>query len=409
MEPLNRRVLTILCLVAATAVPLAADGLSTFKSRHYQVNTDLPRERAADLAAHMDLVYAEYRKRFQSFRPKDRSRPALYLFEYKGAYVSFLAEQGINGQNSGGMFAYHSRRNFHGLLTYTADRPVDETLAVLQHEGFHQFARTYLGYELPPWANEGLAQYFEDGILVRGKMHLGSVNPPRLTRVKAALAKQDAPVSFEELINIDGRTWLATLAEDPDKASVLYAYAWSVAHFLIHAEDGRYAKAFGRYLELLAAGRTSGDAFAAAFGASDLDPMRRKWEAYVKDLEPDPLAEAALRMRMIAAGMLWLQKHGMDVPDDLSGIEKALARRKYRWGYNIEGQSLQVSATETESFSYTDTRGQSRRFSLTQPERAQGDGEAGLPTISAPGQRPAPAVQWVKDDDGGVSYRIVYR
>jgi len=413
MERFIRRVTTIVCLVLATAAPSSAGQLTSFTSENYQVHTDLPRQRVAEMVSHMDLVYAEYRKRFKSFKPKDRSRPALYLFDQQGSYVGFLAEHDIDGRNSGGMFAYDSRTRFHGLLTYTAGRPADETLAVLQHEGFHQFAHTYLGYELPPWANEGLAQYFEDGILVAGKMHLGSVNPPRLARVKAALAGNGPSVSFKELIEMGSNTWHQTLTDDPDKSAVLYAYAWSVAHFLIHADHGRYARAFGGYLELLAAGKASGEAFGSAFGAKDLEPMRRKWAAYVKELEPDALAEAALRMRMIAAGMLWLDRHGMDVPADLGVIEHALARSEYRWGYTIEGQSLQVSATEPDSFAYTDARGQPNRFTLEAPKAGEsgdeGEQPINLPLLSAPGLRPTPAIRWEREEDGTLTFRLVYR
>ena len=58
---------------------------------------------------------------------------------------------------------------------------------MLQHEGFHQFAFNHIGEALPTWINEGLAQYFEDAIIVGDKMTTGLANARRVEQVKQAL------------------------------------------------------------------------------------------------------------------------------------------------------------------------------------------------------------------------------
>lgn len=391
--------------MTAGSGPASADTIRSVRSRHYIVQTDLPAARATELVSHMDEVYACYLERFAAFRPKNPSRPQLYLFAKRDDYNIFLSSKGIDARNSGGMFAYNSLAGFHGLLTFTENRPLDDTLAVLQHEGFHQFAWAYLGYELPPWANEGLAQYFEDAVLIKGRMHLGMVNPVRLAEVKAALAAERPPVSFSQLLSIDSQSWSQTLATEPGKASVLYAWAWSVAHFLIHADNERYAPAFGRYLEEVAKGRTSREAFAKVFGASATSSMERRWRAYIDKLEPDPLAEAAMRLRMIAAGQVHLQKVQEAAPGTLDELAKVLARYQFRWGYSSEGQVIELTAADPANFTYRDKQGRTQPFAL-KPAQAQ-DGLP--PVLSAPGLRPTPSVQWRPGPDGELDYRLVYR
>ena len=62
----------------------------------------------------------------------------------------------------------------------------------LQHEGFHQFARIVLRVQLPPWVNEGLAEYFERAIIVRGRVKLGIADQWSITRVRQAVRRSEA-------------------------------------------------------------------------------------------------------------------------------------------------------------------------------------------------------------------------
>ena len=175
LRPLGGLCLLLVLLVAAAgAGPEGRAGiprLYTFTSRHYTIKTNLPRTEAAVFGRHMDIVFQEYTKRFRFLGAVSENKMPLYLFQTKDQYQTFLGQHGINASHSGGMF--FMRPQIRGLATWIQDRPRSQIFAVLQHEGFHQFAQRFFGTSLPVWANEGLAQYFEDGIFVQQRMILG--------------------------------------------------------------------------------------------------------------------------------------------------------------------------------------------------------------------------------------------
>src|SRR5690606_25197614 len=105
-------------------------------------------------ARHMDRVFDEYLRRFQQaqFAEQNRRAMPLYLFRTSADYERYLGHYGISARNTAGMFFYTQR--LQGLATWVQGRPIMETMATLQHEGFHQFAFRYIGPSLPIWANE---------------------------------------------------------------------------------------------------------------------------------------------------------------------------------------------------------------------------------------------------------------
>src|SRR6267154_384999 len=64
-----------------------------------------------------------------------------------------------------------------------------ETWQIVQHEGFHQFVYFVVGGDVPTWVNEGLAEYFGEGIFTGDGMVTGIIPMRRLKRVKAEIAE----------------------------------------------------------------------------------------------------------------------------------------------------------------------------------------------------------------------------
>ncbi len=151
--------------------------LRTVNSRFYVIHSDLPADAIRTWGQHMDIVYQAYGQMFRGMRPRERNqRQNLYLLATREGYLEVLNGFGIDGTNSGGMFFYGPRGR--GLATFIGDRGDLQIQHVLQHEGFHQFAANYFGRELPIWANEGLAEYFGNSLVVQGSIRRGMA-PPR--------------------------------------------------------------------------------------------------------------------------------------------------------------------------------------------------------------------------------------
>ena len=87
-------------------------------------------------------------------------------------------------------------------------------------------------------------------------MKLGFAKERRIELLRAMMA-QDTLIDFDELLAISGQQWGQNLRTDLRLGHLQYAQSWSLAHFLIHGDNGRYQAAFEKYLRLVGKGRPS--------------------------------------------------------------------------------------------------------------------------------------------------------
>ena len=119
-------------------------------------------------------------------------------------------------------------------LQHGATRSVRPMHEVLQHEGFHQFAHV-LFPDLPVWANEGFAELFAIGSVVKDEFK-------RTFRDMAAQLhasrRSDTLLPFRGFFTMGGHAWNHVVrVGDP---SLNYTQAWSLVHFFLYAQDARW-------------------------------------------------------------------------------------------------------------------------------------------------------------------------
>jgi hypothetical protein len=287
MAYLGQRIVIGLAMVTvmaglAAAKPRAAEGLNTFKSRYYTVHTSLGREAVKPYAHQMDVIYWHFKQRFSNFEFKDHFQSnTVYLFRTRDEYNKFMKQFDVDASNTGGMFFYISKRNVKGLATWVKGRPDERIAAVLQHEGFHQFAFTHIGRNLPRWVNEGLAQYFEDAQINGRRFKVGKPNPRRVRFLEQA-ARQEKLLPLKRVLNMSDDKWLKLTESDRHGAARLYAQAWSMVYFLIEGRSGRYQEAFKQYLQIMAEGKSNRQAAEEAFQVDTFEPMARQWRQFLR-------------------------------------------------------------------------------------------------------------------------------
>ena len=393
----------VLCAVCADTGVAEAERLRAYPSKHYAIETALSRKETRPLARHMDRIFAAYHDKFQDIGLEaKRAKPmALYLFRTQKQYLRFLAKHEIDGTNTGGMFIY--RRQLQGLATFTQGRSVTETFAVLQHEGFHQFAFHYIGPELPIWVNEGLAQYFEDGIFVRGKLQLDLANAERIASVKAALKERRA-IDFERMLSITSEQWSEVLKTDPAEARLLYDQAWSMAFFLVTTEQGRRARPFHAYLKAVAKGRSSAAAFRTAFDIRDTASFERQWRKYARSAEPDAINVALWRLGFLGQALRVLTEQKMDRPRDIDDLRRTLRKVRFRAVRTSHGLTTEMSAMDDSFYEYPVGRRRTRKFQLL--ERSRNDLP---PRITAPGLKPEPTLVWSRNAEGELVQDVEFK
>ena len=287
-----RRAVLLAAVAASVAAGLAADTtaeahrassvpvMRAYETRYYIIHSDLDDQAIQEAAARLTAMAEEYHERTNGFSGQIRSRLPFYLFGTRAGYAAAGGRPGSAGQYNG--------RTLKALAD--KDNP-DHVWRVVQHEAFHQFAREVIGGRLATWVNEGLAEYFGGGLWTGDHFLTGLVPPDRLARVKAMIA-QDRLLPMGQMLSLTDRQWLAAMSGRN------YDQAWSMVHFLVHAEAGRYRAGFEQFIKDASRGKSAPRAFAARV-TTDLgqfqDAYRRWWLSQGDDPTADRYALAAIQ------------------------------------------------------------------------------------------------------------------
>jgi tetratricopeptide (TPR) repeat protein len=159
-------------------------------------------------------------------------------------------------------------------IVLSAETNKQEDFTTIFHEYVHFLVDNTLGrINVPPWFNEGLAEYYEQfQVENERKITLGNVNKTHL-----ALLQKNGIMPFEKFFGIDYQT----LHRQP-KENVIsyYAQAWALTHYLNHGNKGARSKQFQLFSKLVIGGKSANDAFAEAF-QTDFAAMEKDLKKYI--------------------------------------------------------------------------------------------------------------------------------
>lgn len=161
-----------------------------------------------------------------------------------------------------------------------------EAKLTMQHELTHHFVSQTLG-AMPPWLNEGLAQFYSTLRLEDGKLILGDPLPDLSFKVglgwrtvqrgqwQTTLIPIGEVPSVAALVKADRATFYQRSSNptiDQSRAqTAFYGGAWVLVHMLNNGPE-EYRKRFNAFLDRVAHHVAVRDAWEGAFG--DLDPAR---------------------------------------------------------------------------------------------------------------------------------------
>lgn len=311
-----------------------------FRTRYYHVKTDLTESDAEHLAEHMDITFEAYAQLFSGLKSRRPRSLDLYLFADQHDYNEVLREKfRAVGTGSWGMAI--TRRGETSLVAWQGDYSLTDMESVLQHEGFHQFAR-YLFPKLPSWANEGLAEVFQRGVEVDGKIVLGEVSPRDLMMLeKATKERQFRP--FAQFFTMDQRVWNQHVQYG--QANTNYLQAWCLVHFFLYADQAKYQPAFLDFLVGLNHELPWQEAFVRAFGTPNFEAMQKKWLDYIEKLQPADYRETIRRLEFLATGMNKLHEQEI-YPLSLEELETELLKLDFQHDSDLFGKPREMKAEE---------------------------------------------------------------
>ena len=379
--------------------------LTRFNSAFYEVSTDLDPREARELAEHADAVYRGFASKLPGLHVRNgaqNERVRLLLFRDRNTYIEQLAANGVNGAHTGGFFFV--RGDDAGLALWTGGRSRLDLIQTLQHEAFHQVAHHRIG-QIPPWVNEGLAEYFGDAIAVSATLRTGRVDPERLDRLRAA-RRAGLLFPVAQLLAMPQEEWNDILFSGSDRAGIMYDQAWSVIHFLLEADNGSRSGALHKYLQHLSRNDSPQESLRRTFG-SNLRELESAWARHLDNLQPDGLSTAIERLDFIASGIRWLDRQNVR-PTTLDELRAELVDRGYFLRRSRHGLIREIRAEDPDAFQPPPVgRHNTARISL---QSSTDRNTPPAPIIN--GLSPAPRtieVRWRREHDGSLNYEFHFR
>jgi hypothetical protein len=283
-------------------------GWILYSTKHYQVQSQIPKERAKLVSDHLERVMVEYRKRFPIRKPlKDM---VLKIFADRPSYLKYGSPLGSVAYYSQGdreLVCYdtgfvtgneippeiekerllferlkklgvpESEMNVTPKLLEALQRLSNmNLLGVLSHEGWHQYFHFYIvsQVDFPSWLDEGMGDYFyttrpaPDG----GSMVFGDLMPIRFAIIWGAL-KTERTVPVKEFVRYRQREYYKD-------ASLSYAQGWSLVYFCYHSGNETYAKIPGTLIRVFKDKHDMDEATDAAFARIDMEKFEEEWKAF---------------------------------------------------------------------------------------------------------------------------------
>ncbi len=318
------------------------------------------------MAEHMDATFAAYWGLFSRL-PVRLQRPAtldLYMFANQQDYMNVLSLR-FNDDATGSWGKCITFGKSISLVGWKGDHSLEDLKRLFQHEGFHQVS-SHLFTGTPLWAEEGMAELFERGIVVGNQLVVGDFPPRDKARLAKAIEGQHA-MPLERFLAIGHDEWGARVKMGD--AQVQYLQAWSLIHFLVFAENGKYEMPYLNFLVQLNRRVAWQQAFVASFGVPDVKTLEAKWTEYVLATPPSDYRETLRRLDFLAAGMAALRAKEV-YPESITELQAGLREINFEHESALLGEPERMSARDARLFEVPFAEGvPGREFALI-PSRA---------------------------------------
>ena len=238
---------------------------------HFVIKSNVSPELVKDIGLAMEQCYNELAKVFGAKTAVKAIN--VEVFATQEQFVRESAAAGIPmGRNVLGYFYWGPST---GIRAFYAGTP-EQTMSTLFHECTHLVIRNVCE-DVPTWANEGLAVFFESALRDEKSMTLETIPFNRLWHLKSMLKRGE--LSLNRLCQLRGMA---------EYTGEYYPQGWGLIHFLLYAEKGKHRKLFENFYGGLTKKTWDGDnmgVFKKYFGREP-EAFYPDWKAYVMAIEP---------------------------------------------------------------------------------------------------------------------------
>ncbi len=255
--------------------------------------------------------------------PRPSRKFQVVFFEDQAAYVERLAPLIPGIEISTGYYSDDYRAAF---FYASPDKSIEATW---RHELTHQLFKETINSVPSPfrqnflWLGEGIALYMESLLDFDGWVTLGGFDAAKLQYARARKLRENFHIPVADLNAMSAET----LQRHPEVRRI-YSEMTGLAHFLMHADDGKYRQPLVNALDLIYRGRLKPDRLAAVLGLPPAE-IDRKYTEFLA-VEPDvihryllspesvsqlclpgvPLDDEAFQVVGRCHGLIWLDVSG---------------------------------------------------------------------------------------------------
>ena len=261
--------------ITTSPTPLAASpplppGAKPVETTHYLIHSSATEEQTARVGEAAEALHLAYTTFFDGMPGMQPTKAKLQLVLYKDQ-----AEFKAHNRSSPWAEAYYLPPRSHAYYG-DGDNPVHW----MTHEVTHQLNREVARFKKTKWIDEGLADYFGSSWIADGKLTPGSIDPATypiwwLPRLQLTGNLQD-DISTGKIIPLRA---IVSGKGGPDinrNVNLYYIEYWSLTHFLLHYQDGKYA---APYRQLIVSGGSL-ENFERLIGP--IDRIQTQWYAYLQ-------------------------------------------------------------------------------------------------------------------------------
>ena len=243
---------------------------------HFTITSNVSPELVKEIGLAMEQCYTELAKVFGS-----NAKAKAINVEVYSTQDQFLRESAASGfRMDDRVLGYFYWGETTGIRCFYAGTP-EQTLNTLFHECTHLVIRSVC-QDVPTWANEGLAVFFESAERDVKGMKLETIPFSRLWQLKGMLKQGD--LSLNRLCKLQGMK---------QYTGDYYPQGWALIHFLLYAEKAKYRKSFENFYGGLTKKTWDGDSMAIfkKYFGREPEAFYPDWKAYVMGIEPRTASE----------------------------------------------------------------------------------------------------------------------
>ncbi len=275
---LRSAVLIIFCCFGSAfflpASAFANDNWTSVRSKNFQFVGNASESEIRLVANKLEQFRSVFTQLFGNFKFNSPIQTTVVVFKDENSFTPFkpVDKTGKTKNWVKGFFLPDYDVNY---IVLTAEKNIQEDYTTIFHEYVHFLVDNTFGKtNIPPWFNEGLAEYYEQ-FQIRGdqKITLGNVNKAHLS-----LLQKDGMLPLEKFLGIDYPTLNLQPKED---VISYYAQAWVLTHYLIHGNKGQRKQQFHNFSNLLIKGTPAKSAFQEAF-QTDYATMEKELRKYIE-------------------------------------------------------------------------------------------------------------------------------